>query len=106
MHTFIKDQTQFIRVNIFNQTMNNHPLTEEILRNIGYGSNVGAMKNQAIQMLGYRIWLESKEYDYFNEHMENVKFEVVHDIADMEYRVAVIASIPEDIYAHYTLMEK
>lgn len=91
---------------IFNERMSDHPLTEEILRNIGYGTRTSAMKQEAIELLGYRIWLESKQYDYFNEHMEDVKFEVVHDIADMEYSVRVIASIPEDIYAHYTFVEK
>jgi hypothetical protein len=106
MHTFIKDQTLFTRRMILNIRINDHPLVEEILRHTGYFKVVGALKQEAIQMVGYRIWLESKEYDYFNECMEDVKFEVVHDIAVMEYRFQVIASIPEDIYAHYTFVEK
>lgn len=86
--------------------LDEHELALDILRNIGYSVSASPMKDTALQLLAHRLWLESKEYDYFSDVAEDIEVQVVHDIAAMQYMLIVSARVPEDIYAHYTFVEK
>lgn len=90
------------RVILYKATLDHH----DILRNYGVQLPPSPMKEEALRILGTKMWLESNEYDYFSEVMEDVKFEIIHDIAAMQYKALLFATVPEDMYAYYLMREK
>jgi len=91
-----------IRITVFSSTIDHY----DILRNYDIGQMPSQIKEEAIRLIGTKEWMESSQYDTMSEYMEDVSFDMFYDIATMQHKLRVIATVPRDIYSYYLFTEK